>query len=143
MNIPRLEIYLDEGNNICLSRVEKKDGASRLIVNMPIQEANELEEDELSYRIGKSILNILSFWHKDIFVKQKKDSFVPSETVEQSVQLYETALRLIGIALDSKTKTHNVSIEDLLQQSSIHNLDARFYLENTWPTLLRRLESYT
>lgn len=138
MNVPRLEIYLNQETDLCIAKVERENAESRLIVDVPIDELKTLGPESAAHRIGGTVLNILGLWHKQVFGNLE----VPAASGNsQHDDDYDFALRLINRALSAKTAGHNASIELLLQQAAIDSEDARKYLEDAWPLLRDRLEN--
>ncbi|WP_072427671.1 hypothetical protein [Chitinimonas taiwanensis] len=136
MNVPRLEIHLNQELELCIAKVERPGDESRLIIDMPLDELKALDPESAAHRIGGTVLNILGRWHKQAF----RDWQVPSDGEHsQGNDSYNAALGLITQALAAKTTAHNASIEWLLQQASADNADARKYLEDAWPLLRERL----
>lgn len=142
---PRLEIYLGNRNNLCISTVKNKNAEPRLLVDVPLDELKALGSEDAAHRIGGTILNVLALWHKQAFEDWQKLAVRDSEVVvrgesHDSDDEYCSALRLIGQALSAKTALHNPSIEYFLKQAAKDNEDARKYLEDVWPMLRDRLE---
>ena len=67
MTTPRLEIYLDDSDNLCIAKVEKAGAASRLILDIELDDLKALDPKDASYRVGGTVLNILRIWHKEKF----------------------------------------------------------------------------
>lgn len=63
MTTPRLEVYLDESDNLCIAKVEKAGAASRLILDIELDDLKSFDPVDASYRVGGTILNILRIWH--------------------------------------------------------------------------------
>jgi len=137
MNVPRLEIHLDQESDLCIAKVERENGESRLIVSVPIDEIKALSPENAAHRIGGTVLNILGLWHKQVFGNWEVPAVGANSQQDDD---YDLALRLVNRALSAKTAAHNASIELLLQQAAIESEDARQYLENAWPLLRDRLE---
>jgi len=137
MNVPRLEIYLNQESDLCIAKVERENAESRLIVDVPIDELKTFSPESAAHRIGGTILNILGLWHKQVFGNWEVPAVSGNSQQDDD---YDFALRLVNRALLAKTAVHNASIELLLQQAAIDSEDAREYLENAWPLLRDRLE---
>ncbi|MEO6146361.1 MAG: hypothetical protein ABIP04_04690 [Sulfuriferula sp.] len=138
MNVPRLEIYLNQETDLCIAKVERQDAESRLIVDVSLDELKALGPESAAHRVCGTILNILGLWHTRAFGKWE----VPAVSENpQDDDNYDFALRLINRALAAKTTLHNRSIELLLQQAAMESEDARKYLEDAWPLLRDRLEN--
>lgn len=136
MKVPRLEIYLDQEASLCISKVEKQNAESRLIVDVPLDELKALGPEDAAHRIGGTVLNILGLWHKQAFGSWEVPAVGENHSDDDS---YSSALRLIDRALSTKTTEHNASIEYLLQQAATESEDARKYLEDAWPLLRDQL----
>lgn len=67
MATPRLEIYLDESDNLCIAKVEATGTASRLILDIDLDELKSLDPKDAAYRVGGTVLNILRIWYKEKF----------------------------------------------------------------------------
>lgn len=136
MNVPRLEIYLDQETNLCIGKVEHQNAESRLILDVPLDEIKALDPEVAAHRVGGTVLNIMGLWHKQAFGNWE----VPGLAANlQDNDGYVVALGLIDHALAKKTAEHNASIELLLQQAAINCEDTRKYLEDAWPVLRDRL----
>ena len=138
MNTPKLEIYLNQDDYLCIAKVEQPNDQSRLIVDIPMSDINALSYEEASTKIGGSVLHILRLWHKEAFENLSKGTSIIDDS--GGSESYEIALRLVSIALDAKTTIYSTSIDSLLEQAALTDVDARNYLENAWPLLRERLE---
>lgn len=67
MNIPRIEIYLDENSTLCVAKVENAGAQSRLILDIDLDDLKALKPEDAAYRVGGTVLNILKIWHKEKF----------------------------------------------------------------------------
>jgi hypothetical protein len=65
MTTPRLEIYFDDSDNLCIAKVERIGATSRLILDIELNDIKALDPKDASYRIGGTVLNILRIWHKE------------------------------------------------------------------------------
>ena len=137
MTVPRLEVFLNQETALCIAKVERDNGESRVIVEVPMDELRALEPGNAAYRIGGTVLNILRLWHKSVFENWETPGVMGDFEGDDD---YEFALRLINHALSTKTSVHNASIEFLLKQAATRNEDARKYLQDAWPVLRDRLE---
>lgn len=136
MKAPYLEIYLDSKEGLCISRAKAKDVPFHLLVNIPLGELSAYDPEDVAYRIGGTVLNLLQSWHGQLF----GDWEVPAIKGSQENDLsYIGALRLIDLALTAKTDAHNASIEALLHEAAKESEDARKYLDEAWPLLRDRL----
>ena len=139
MTVPRLEIYLDEQQKLCIAKVEREGAESRLIFDIGLDEIKSSELDAASAKFGGTIFNLLNMWHKGAF----EGWGIPStEEISQSDD-YEIAQRLIGKSVSGKTSIHVPSIDLLLTQEASRNDDAKRFLADTWPVIRERLESYS
>lgn len=136
MNVPRLEIHLNEELDLCIVKVEELGGEPRLIVDVPLEELKALNPENAAYQIGGTVLNVLGLWYKKAFGNWQVPSVADQAQGDDS---YNAALGLIAHALAVKTTAHNASIEWLLTQASTDNTDALRYLEDAWPLLRDRL----
>lgn len=138
MTAPRLEIYLDAQQKLCIAKVEREGEAARLILDIGLDELKSSELGVASAKFGGTIFNLLNMWHKGAF----ESWGIPStEEISQSDD-YEMAQRLIGKSMSGKTAIHVPSIELLLGQEATKNDDAKRFLVDTWPVIRERLESY-
>lgn len=138
MNKPRLEIYLNQGQNFCISKVSQQ-GNQLPVVDIPLDELKALGPENAAYRIGATVLDILDILHPQAF-----ESFKAPDTKtlcdDENNSDYVCALKLISFALSSKTSIHNKSIEYFLQQAAKDSEAARIYLNEAWPLLRDRLK---
>ncbi|MHA6851500.1 hypothetical protein [Ralstonia pseudosolanacearum] len=136
MKTPYLEIYLNQEDDLCIARAKDKDIPFQLIVNVTLDELRASDPTDAAYRVGGTVLNLLQSWHEQLFGDWK----VPAaKGVQHDDSLYIGALKLIELALSTKTAIHNVSIATLLQEAAKESEDARKYLDEAWPMLRDRL----
>lgn len=138
MNVPRLEIFLNESSMLCIAKVEQVGADSRLMVDVDLNELKSHGLEGASSRIGGLIINILSKWHKTEF--ESWDMSVAEESPELSDN--GIAQCLIGKSVLNKTAVHVPSIDLLLSQEAGKNEEARRFFEESWPVIRERLESY-
>lgn len=139
MTVPRLEIYLGEQQKVCIAKVEREGAESRLIFDISLDELKSSELEAASSKFGGTIFNLLNMWHKGAFEGWGIPSF---EEISQSDD-YEIAQRLIGKSMSSKTATHIPSIDLLLSQEASKSEDAKRFLEDSWPVIRERIESFS
>lgn len=138
MTAPRLEIYLDEQQKVCVAKVERDGGDSRLIFDIGLDELKSSELEVASSKLGGTIFNLLNIWHKGAF----EGWGIPSVEECSESDDYEIAHRLIGKSVSSKTAVHVQSIDLLLRHEARKNEDAKQFLEDSWPIIRERLESF-
>ncbi|WP_231409824.1 hypothetical protein, partial [Ralstonia solanacearum] len=81
----------------------------------------------------------LSLWHKDAF----HGWGIPSQAGEDAAEDdFYIANRLISESVSKKTAVHVRSIDLLLQQAAGKSEDAKKFLEEDWPLVRARLESF-
>ncbi len=138
MNVPRLEIYLDSQQSLCVAKVER-EGDARLIVEIGLTELKSSTLEVASSNLGGSISNLLSLWHKHVL----DEWGIPS--VEESSQSddYDIAQRLIGKSMASKITIHVPTIHLLLSQAAGKDEGAKQFFDEAWPTIRTILESYS
>lgn len=138
MKAPRLEIYLDEKSDLCISKIESIDSEPRLIFNIELDELKSFELEAASTKLGGTILNLLNLWHKDAL-----DGWgIPSAKENARMDDYDIAQSLIGKSMLNKTAIHVQSIELLLSQEANRNENVKQFFENVWPIIRERLKSY-
>ena len=139
MNIPRLEVYLNEDAKFCISKVERVGAASRLMIEIDLEELKSYGADGAAGRIGSALINILSLWHKKEFETWNS----PSAYHEGSeLDDFGIAHSLIEKSLSNKTSVHVHSIETLLTQAADAREDVKRFIEESWPIIRQRLERF-
>ncbi|WP_265281727.1 hypothetical protein [Verminephrobacter aporrectodeae] len=140
MNMPRVIIYLDKESNLCISEVEEQNSNSKLIFAMPLGKLSSDDLDSVKIMVGKTVLDILERWHKQVFWNwETSPADEISHTEDDDDDDYISATFLVIEAISAKTDVYNASIEFLLQQAAIGSLDAKRYLEVVWPLIRDRL----
>ncbi len=67
MNLPRIEIFLDEKSNLCLTKVERANADPKVILELELEELLREQPAEAAHRLGGTVLNILRLWNRDKF----------------------------------------------------------------------------
>ena len=137
MNVPRLEIYLDKELDLCIAKVDRIGADSRLMVNIGLDELKSYGFEGAENRIGAAVLNTLKIWHKDAFETWEISDF-PDDTDDD----FHVAMQLIGKSMSTKSAMHVLSIDFLLSHLKTENKEMRKFIEESWPAVRARLESF-
>lgn len=138
MNEPYLALYLRD-DVLCFAKKLPKESSPREILEIGVREVTSDEFDEAARKLGGTVLGILSLWHKDAFPGWG-EAFSQKEEGEE--EDFYVANRLISESVSSKTAAHVKSIDLLLKWASGKNEDARKFLEEGWPLIRERLNSF-
>jgi hypothetical protein len=138
MNVPRLEIYLNESSKLCIAKVDCIGADSRIIIDMDIDELKAHGLEGAASQVGQGIIHILSLWHK----KEFETWDIPKMQDDPELGDYGIAQCLIGKSVSGKTGVHVPSIAMLLHQAASRDEDARRFQEESWPVIRARLESF-
>lgn len=139
MTAPRLEIYLNGEKRLCIAKIEREGEVPQVILDLSLSELKSSELDVASAKFGGTIFKLLNMWHSDAF----EGWGIPSVAEISQSDDYEMAQRLIGKSVSSKTAIHVPSIDLLLSQEASRSEDAKRFLEDIWPIIRERLESYS
>ncbi|WP_374334353.1 hypothetical protein [Leeia sp.] len=140
MMTPRLELYLDDSSALCMAKVEKADGASRVFMQLPLAELGLHDREQAARQLGAAILGLFAIWHPARLAEHytaQKEAIGEANALDH----FNSAMQLIQQALAQKTTAFSPAIEFLLTQAAPHNEDARTFLRETWPILRAHLES--
>jgi hypothetical protein len=138
MNVPRLEIYLNEEAKLCIAKVERLGAASSLILDVALNDLMAEGLDDASSQLGHGLINNLKLWHEDAF----KNIDCPSEQDNHQHDDFDIALYLIEKSVFRKTAVHVPSIDALLAQCADRDLETKEFFDDTWPTIRKNLESF-
>jgi hypothetical protein len=67
MNKPRVEIFLDENSNLCLTKVEHTGAEPKMILDIELADLLQESPTEAAYRLGGTVLNLMRLWHREEF----------------------------------------------------------------------------
>jgi hypothetical protein len=137
MNEPYLALYVNNG----VLRFTKKlptESRPRDILEVGVSEITSDKFDEAAKKLGSTALGILSLWHRDAF----QDWGIPSDEKKERNRDFDLAVELIGKSVAGKTKAHVLSIDFLLRQAAIKSDSAQSFLNESWPSIRARLDSY-
>ncbi|WP_013207792.1 hypothetical protein [Ralstonia solanacearum] len=138
MNEPYLALYVKDGV-LFFTKKLPKESEPREILEIGVDEVILDEFDEAAKKLGTTVLGILSLWHKDAF----HGWGIPSQAGEDAAEDdFYIANRLISESVSKKTAVHVRSIDLLLQQAAGKSEDAKKFLEEDWPLVRARLESF-
>ena len=138
MNVPRLEIYLDENSKLCIAKVDRLGASSQLIVDVDLNELKSHGLDGASSRLGRGLINNLSLWHK----KEFENWGLPVAQEIDEPDDFSIAQCLIEKSVLGSTAVHVRSIDTLLRQEAEKSQESKSFFEDTWPTIRERLESF-
>ncbi|MEV8471769.1 hypothetical protein [Ralstonia sp. UNC404CL21Col] len=138
MKEPYLALYVRD-NALCVAKKLPTESSPRDIFEIGVGEVTSNEFDEAARKLGGTVLGILSLWHKDSFPGWG-DALTQIEEGEED-DLY-VAHRLISESVTKKTAAHVKSIDLLLRWASAKNEDAKQFLEEAWPLVRERLNSF-
>jgi hypothetical protein len=138
MTEPYLALYVRD-DVLCFAKKLPKESSPREILEIGVKEVIANEFDEAARKVGGTALGILSLWHKDAFPGWGEA--LSQTEMDEEDDLY-VAYRLISESVSKKTAAHVKSIELLLKWASAKNEDAEKFLEEAWPLIRDRLNSF-
>lgn len=138
MNIPRLEVYLNEKMEFCFAKVEINETEPRLILGVDLNELKSFGLEGAEKRIGTTVLKIMGTLYKESF----KTWEVKTVVEELKTEKYDLAMQLMHMSIGAKTSLHVPSIDALFQEQKINDDSMRKMIEVSWPTIRERLVSY-
>lgn len=138
MKEPYLALYVRD-DALCVAKKLPTEGSPRDIFEIGVGEVTSTEFDEAARKLGSTVLGILSLWHKDSFPSWGEALAQIEEGDEDDLYV---ANRLISESVSKKTAAHVKSIDLLLRWASEKNEDAKKFLEEAWPLIRERLNSF-
>ena len=138
MNEPYLALYVRD-DVLCFAKKLPKESSPRVFLEIGVREVVSNEFDEAARKVGGTALGILSLWHKDAFPGWGEALAQIEEGEEDDLYV---ANRLISESVSKKTAAHVKSIDLLLRWASEKNEDAKKFLEEAWPLIRERLNSF-
>lgn len=138
MKEPYLALYVRD-HVLCFAKKLPRESSPREILEIGVKEVISDEFDEAARKLGSTVLGILSLWHKDSFPSWGEDLAQIEEGEEDDLYV---ANRLISESVSKKTAAHVKSIDLLLRWASAKNEDAKKFLEEAWPLIRERLNSF-
>jgi hypothetical protein len=140
MHEPYIAIYVHNEKLFFLKKLatEKKP---REIFWVDIDEVISVEEEEISRKIGGTVLGLLRLWHPDVL--SNFGSVLNNDSAEaQMPNDFDVAMHLISKSVSSCTKVYVQSIDTLLFEQSLRTKAAHDFLNESWPTLRAKLEKF-
>ncbi len=138
MNIPRLEVYLNEQIELCFAKVESNEVEPRLILGVDLNELKSFGLEGAEKRVGTTVLKIMNTLYKEAF----KTWEVKTVVEELNTEKYDVAMQLMHMSISAKTSMHVPSIDALFREQKINDEAMRKMVEESWPTIRERLVSY-
>ena len=138
MNVPRLEVYLNEESKLCIAKVERMGAAPCLILDVALNDLMAEGLDDASSQLGLGLINNLKLWHE----KEFNSLGLPIEEEKDRHDDFDIALYLIEKSVLEKTAVHVRSIDALLKQDSDKDLETKEFFEVSWPSIRKSLECF-
>lgn len=138
MTEPYLALYVNDGT-LYLAKKLPTEARPRVILDVGIDEIISDEFEEAAKKLGTTALGILSLWHKDVF----NDWGQLAEGKSERESAFDLAMDLISRSVSGKTNVHVKSIELFLRQAAIGTDSVQQFLDEAWPPIRARLESYS
>ncbi|MFJ2988644.1 hypothetical protein ACIPF8_12315 [Collimonas sp. NPDC087041] len=138
MNVPRLEIYLNEKMELCFAKVESSEVEPRLVLGVDLKELRSFGLEGAEKRVGTAILKMMTTLYKEPF----KTWDVSTPVDESQTEKYDLGMQLMHLSISTKTSVHVPSIDILFQEQNINDESMRKMIEENWPTIRERLVSY-
>ena len=141
MNEPYLAVYVKD-DALVITKKLPKEAKPREILELPIEEILADEFAEAASKLGTTLLGILALWHKDQFHDWGKVRSTGQIDEEERTD-FDIAMELISQSVSSKTSAHIQSIELLIRQQAIKDESAQKFLDESWPSIRDRLNSFS
>lgn len=131
MHEPYLALYI-ENEALHFEKKLPTEEAPRRIFEVPLDQVVSDSFDEAGKKLGTTVLGFFKLWHKKEFEGWDR-------TEGPSVADFTVALYLIDWLSQGASEDRLCLIDEILDEASKSDTQAKYYLQDDWPALRKRL----
>lgn len=139
MTTPRLEIYVDQHSNFCVTSRKDENQEAKTVIELPIASLGTDENREPATRIGEAIRKHLAvlYPHMEALSKSGTTAADPDPLAD-----YDIAHRLLEKSIAEQTGVYALAIDRLVREAALIDGGAKKFADESWPALLTHLQSF-